>query len=156
MQGPQLRDIHLPAEPGWWPPAPGWWLLAVLLLAALAWLSLLLRARMVRRRRARQVAGLAADAAARLADEASGAELAATLSELLRRAARLVEPRAASLQGEAWLGWLDDGDPAQPFTRGSGRLLLDAPYRPEVARSSVEPLLPLVTERLVRIARRHG
>ncbi|MBP6325901.1 MAG: DUF4381 domain-containing protein, partial [Dokdonella sp.] len=23
--GPQLRDIHLPPDPSWWPPAPGWW-----------------------------------------------------------------------------------------------------------------------------------
>ena len=23
----QLRDIHFPADPGWWPPAPGWWIL---------------------------------------------------------------------------------------------------------------------------------
>jgi hypothetical protein len=30
--GPQLRDIHLPAEPAWWPPAPGWWALAVIAL----------------------------------------------------------------------------------------------------------------------------
>ena len=33
----QLRDIHLPADPGWWPPAPGWWLLAAVLVALLAW-----------------------------------------------------------------------------------------------------------------------
>jgi hypothetical protein len=32
----QLRDIHLPNDVGWWPPAPGWWLLALFLLAALA------------------------------------------------------------------------------------------------------------------------
>ena len=26
----QLRDVHLPLEPGWWPPAPGWWILICL------------------------------------------------------------------------------------------------------------------------------
>ena len=38
VQGPALRDIHLPPPPSWWPPAPGWWLLAALLVV-LAWLA---------------------------------------------------------------------------------------------------------------------
>ena len=28
----ELRDIHLPMEPGYWPLAPGWWVLIVLAL----------------------------------------------------------------------------------------------------------------------------
>ena len=40
MNGPgnaaqQLRDIHLPEDISWWPPAPGWWLLALLSMVAL-------------------------------------------------------------------------------------------------------------------------
>ena len=34
----QLRDVHLPAEVSWWPPAIGWWLLAILILASLFYL----------------------------------------------------------------------------------------------------------------------
>jgi hypothetical protein len=157
MQGPVLRDIHLPPEPGWWPPAPGWWVLAAVLVLALAWLGMALRSRLARRRRARRIAGLAAQAAARLAGEQSGAALAAELSVLLRRAARLAEPGAAALQGEAWLHWLDGGDPQAPFSRGRGRLLLDAPWRPALPRSEVESLVPLVATSLQRMAARgHG
>ncbi|MEP6880575.1 MAG: DUF4381 domain-containing protein, partial [Dokdonella sp.] len=35
--GPELRDIHLPADPSWWPPAPGWWILAAILLGVTIW-----------------------------------------------------------------------------------------------------------------------
>lgn len=31
----QLKPLHLPADPSWWPPAPGWWLLLLILLALL-------------------------------------------------------------------------------------------------------------------------
>ncbi|MDJ0780107.1 MAG: DUF4381 domain-containing protein [Gammaproteobacteria bacterium] len=39
MNGPELRDIHLPDGVAWWPPAPGWWLLPLLVvaLALAAW-----------------------------------------------------------------------------------------------------------------------
>ena len=152
MQGPPLRDIHLPAEPGWWPPAPGWWLLAALLLLALGWFAWTLRARMARRRRARDLEALVGAVAARVPLDASGAALAAELSLLLRRAARLAGPGTAALRGEAWLQWLDGGDPASPFSRGPGRLLLDAPWRRELPRAEVEPLVPLVAARLRRAA----
>ncbi len=36
----QLADIHLPGPVPFWPPAPGWWLLALLVIAALTWLTL--------------------------------------------------------------------------------------------------------------------
>lgn len=149
-QGPPLRDIHLPAEPGWWPPAPGWWVLALLLLLALGWLLWVLRTRLARRRRARELEAMAAAVAEQLPPDASGAVLAAELSLLLRRAARVAG--AAALQGEAWLHWLDGDDPVRPFSRGPGRILLDAPWRRELPRAAVEPVVPLVAARLRRAA----
>jgi len=98
--GPALRDIHPPPPPPWWPPAPGWWLLAVLLLLLAgsgAWLWL--RAR--RRRRAR--AGILAEVDVLATRHAGDAQaLAAGLHQLLRRVARLLDPAAARLRGEAW------------------------------------------------------
>ena len=34
----QLRDVHPPLEPGWWPPAPGWWLVAIICIIAVAYI----------------------------------------------------------------------------------------------------------------------
>ncbi len=127
--GPLLRDIHLPVEPSWWPPAPGWWLLAALVALALAYLGRsALRHRRERRWRGRvqaEVERIAATHAAR----PDPARLAAELSGLLRRASLLLEPHAAALAGEAWLGFLDARVGGEDFSRGVGRVLLDAPWR---------------------------
>jgi len=150
--GPSLRDIHLPAEPHWWPPAPGWWLLAAVLLVLLAVaLRYGLRARR-RRRHARQLDALVQAELARHDDHADGAALAAALSQLLRRAARASEPRAAALDGDAWLHWLDGNDPAQPFSHGPGRILAGAPYQRTLPRAAVDAALPLVRARLRSLA----
>lgn len=155
--GPQLRDIHLPPEPGWWPPAPGWWLAAALALLLLAWLGRLLWRRLRQRRRLRAIDVLVDAAAARFEAAPDGAALAAELSQLLRRAARAQDPAAAALHGEAWLHWLDGADPAAPFSCGAGRLLLDAPYRTAVAPDAAAAVLPLVRRRVRSIVEQaHG
>ena len=99
-QGPSLRDIHLPAEPSWWPPAPGWWvvggLLLVALLAGFWWWQRRRRTRAGQRRVVHEldqiVRSYAADSAARLN----------ALHQLLRRVARQHEPMAGQQRGEAW------------------------------------------------------
>lgn len=131
---PELRDIHLPPPPSWWPPAPGWWLLAVLVLAAAfvaaRWLLARQRERGWRRRVHAELERIAASQAA----QPDPAVLAGAVSQLLRRAARLIDPSAVALRGEAWLAFLDQQLPpahreAEPFRRGAGRALADAPYR---------------------------
>jgi hypothetical protein len=134
--GPDLRDIHLPPAPSWWPPAPGWWIVAFVLLAAIAFgVASLLRARRERRWRQRVSAELDRIAASHAA-EPDAARLAADVSQLLRRASRMIEPSAAALHGEAWLEFLDsklDGakkhDASPRFRSDAGRALIDAPYR---------------------------
>ena len=125
-----LRDIHLPADPAWRPPAPGWWVLAILLAAGLVvagvrgyrrWLAGAARRTALAelgRLRGRLVRG-----------EARG-PIVAELSVLLRRAALASHPRkeVAGLAGERWLAFLDGDDEARPFSRGPGASLAVAPY----------------------------
>ncbi len=123
-----LRDVHLPPAPAWWPPAPGWWIViaavALLLGTLLGWAW----RRRARRRRWRALF------AQELAQAGGEAEALATMSALLRRAARRIDPRADRLQGEAWLRLLD-GRRGRAFTQGPGRALLEGGFRrtPEVA-----------------------
>ena len=140
MQGPQLRDIHLPAPPSWWPPAPGWWLLAILVLALCTALFLYFRRKMQHRRRRRELLAEFERAAAARTDAPA---LAAALSAFLRRLAIRTTPSAATLAGEAWLAHLDARLGGEEFSRGVGRALVEAPYRP-LAEFDAPALIALV------------
>lgn len=124
----QLRDIHLPAEPGFWPPAPGWWVLATLLLVLLFWTGrILLRRYRLQRQRQRILAML---------DELEpGNEITteklAQISSLLRRLALMRYPhqQVASLIGTAWLHFLDESGGGGRFSHGPGQVLASGPYQ---------------------------
>jgi hypothetical protein len=126
-----LRDIHLPAPVGWWPPAPGWWVVAALALL----IGILLWRRAGRRAPApdpRSVARRELEAIRRTyAAHGDARRLAGDLSVLLRRLALSEsEPAAvAGLTGGAWLDYLDRRAGAPVFTEGPGRALAEAPYR---------------------------
>lgn len=147
----ELRDIHLPAPPSWWPPAPGWWVLAILGLVIGIWLTrVLLRQRRERLRLQRLRATF--DAVAALTDPRSRV---AAISELLRRAARLTDANAGQLEGEAWLKYLDatlpDDAAAKPFSVGPGRLLLDGAYRREVDDQAADAVWAPARESYLRL-----
>lgn len=100
MNGPVLRDIHLPPA-HWWPPAPGWWLLAALLvLAAIGvtwWMRRTARANPVR------VAMHEVDALeAAFAHDGDTRKLADGASRLMRRVALRVAPGVAAQTGASW------------------------------------------------------
>ena len=138
-----LRDIHLPPAPSWWPPAPGWWLLAGAIVVMLA-VVLALRGRRQRRHRALQ----------RLFDDTiaaapTPAARVAAMSELLRRAARRIDPSADTLAGEDWLRFLDGGGKTAMFQSPAGTLLLDGAFRRDLPNNDVEALRRLARERFL-------
>lgn len=139
-----LRDVHPGLAPGWWPPAPGWWWLAGALLLVLAALGVAYW------RRQRRMRGWAQVFDARLAQTRSGPEQVAAISELLRRAARRIDPAADRLQGEDWLRVLDAGVQPPVFAAGPGRLLLDGLYRREVDAAALEALRVLARRRFLQ------
>lgn len=136
-----LKDVHAGIAPNWWPPAPGWWMLAaivVLIVVVVIWWWW-------RRRRLKE-------AILRLFDEAldqagTPSQQVAAMSALLRRSARLRNPAADRMEGDAWLEFLDDGLPDQPFTTGAGSLLLDGGFRADVAAADAAQLRVLVRQR---------
>jgi hypothetical protein len=126
----QLRDIHLPGEPAFWPPAPGWWLVAAVAMALLAWMTVIaLRRYRLHRQRQRVLAALAG-LEQQLANERTPDALA-RLSVLLRRLAlmRFPRERVAALTGNAWLRFLDESGGNGRFVDGPGRVLGTGPYQ---------------------------
>lgn len=139
-----LRDVHLPAAPSLWPPAPGWWLLAAALLA----LCLLAGGWRLHRQRRQQRWERSFDEA--VAQAGTPVETVATIATLLRRAARLRQPGAELLQGQAWLEFLD-APGSRAFSDGDGRLLLDGGYRPHVDAEAVRRLQVLARMRFLAL-----
>jgi hypothetical protein len=149
QDGPELRDIHLPADPAWWPPAPGWWLLAILLLGLVIWLFRMWRRRVRQQRWMTSVRAELQAIAKAFAEHQQCTRLAADVSTLLRRASLLIAPNAVALNGKAWLVFLDQQIGGDAFQNGVGRVLIDAPYRRH-AEVDVDALIALSDQWLQR------
>jgi hypothetical protein len=150
--GPQLRDIHLPPPPGWWPPAPGWWIVAILILAVTIYISIKVYLSAKRRRMRRAMFG---ELDRCIADSrGDAAALAAALSLFLRRMALRSAPEAAAYNGERWIGYLDRQVGTDEFSRGVGRVLLDAPFRAQ--RDYDTAALTALVRRYIRTALDRG
>jgi hypothetical protein len=148
--GPELRDIHLPADPSWWPPAPGWWLLALLCLGLLVMAAVWIRRRLARRRWRQRVTSELDRIATEYSAEPDALRLSAEVSQLLRRASRLLDPAAPALRGAAWLEFLDSILGSDDFTNGVGRVLLEGTYQ-RAANVDADGLLDLTRRWLRRL-----
>lgn len=142
MESLPLKDIHLPPEVSVWPLATGWWLLIGLIL--LFMLSSFWLYRHFKRRAGLRLANKMLLAIASDTQQNDHQKLIA-LSALLRRVALSNAPRAqvASLNGAAWLAYLDSGFKDAPFSQGVGRCLADGHYRPESSAIDMPALIKL-------------
>ena len=129
MEQLPLKDIHLPEPVSWWPPAPGWIMLFVLL--PLLFLTGFYIYQSLKRKTAVKTARKLLDAI-RKENHHNPLTTLIALSALLRRVAISTASRTdvASLNGQAWLAFLDTSFKDQPFSKGVGRCLADAQYRP--------------------------
>ena len=152
----QLRDIHLPQVPQWWPPAPGWWILAALALGLLTWGAIRLRRRWQRFRPVRAARQLHQ----RLTRELLDGSITPTVwlhrtNETLKRLAvhGLGHCETIPAWGDDWLRYLDGryGEPA--FSKGAGRCLGQARFQPDT-EVDVQALDGLVSRLLKRECRR--
>lgn len=130
-----LRDIRLPHDPSWWPPAPGWWLLGLLVLIVVALVVKGARTLLGRRRALRPLVAaryMLAHIESDLARDGDHVRAVRRLSVLLRRylLARFPGAGPAALSGGQWARYVAS------VANGAGRAeddletLLEAPYRP--------------------------
>jgi len=127
--GPDLRDIHMPSAPSWWPLAPGWWMLVILALIALtaaAWQWRRRRRLLAARRRWLDELD---ELAARHARDGDDMAFATSLHQLLRRVARRHDDAAATQRGESWRNTLARV-PVAPRVLGRLLAMEEAVYRP--------------------------
>jgi hypothetical protein len=143
----QLRDIHLPGPPDFWPPAPGWWVLAALVSGLAAWAGVLLWRQFKIHRQRREILALL-EQMENATESTATPEFLARLSRLIRRLALMRFPRQeiASLTGHDWLRFLDSSGGNGQFSRGPGRVLAQGPYM----RTLPEPVDGRALTRLVR------
>ena len=144
--GLDLRDIHAAAPPPFWPPAPGWWLLAGLLIAALIVSAVILLGYYRRYRQRQRI--LAELDRLEQSDSCDAGQFTTALSILLRRVALMRYPRTevASLNGDAWLRFLDKTGGNDAFSNGPGRVLASAPYAVQAAKPADPALLELARD----------
>ena len=135
-----MADIHLPAEPGFWPLAPGWWVLAALLLALLIYGAWRLQKRLQLQRRYRSALReldkcLAALQASAGPDGPSMEQRLIYVNDVngvLRRVALLHfdQHRVAGLSGQAWVAFIKQYDRASRLTPALAGALAEGRFAP--------------------------
>jgi len=158
QQLPQLKDIHLPTDPSIWPLALGWWLLMAVFLGVIVWLFFVIKKYLYIKRYKRMLFDELAKLEKKL-KKSPDKSLVADTNILLRRIALAYYPNdsIASLTGADWLKFLDESGKTHNFSKGAGRILIEAPYRSgQLENYNGDEFIPLIRNWVTRNARKEG
>ena len=138
-----LRDIHLPADVGWWPLAPGWWVLIAVIFALLVWAMY----KWLKRRKHQQllldVKQELIQIQSQFNQQQSKQTLILSYSELLRRLLMLHLGRedTARLSGQKWFELISNYVPDQQLSEELITLMTDGKYQRKVELADPAPLI---------------
>lgn len=154
---PQLKDIHLPGNPDIWPLALGWWLLLVLVLGLAVYLFFIVRKYLCIKKHKKMLFDQFEQLENKLQDADKNNIAEANI--LLRRLALVYYPSdsIASLTGGDWLQFLDESGNTSNFSRGAGRILIEAPYRSgELENYNGDEFIPLIRDWVMKTSNKVG
>lgn len=149
----QLRDIHEPAAPSFWPLPIGWWIAAALALVMLTICILLVVQEQRRKRPYARIRSAAEELNQnRASGEIDALEYATSINLLFKELVIRIEGQdeAASMHGSSWLDFLAERFNDREFVEGAGRCLGSERYLP--MSFSDEGLQELVHKTLRRAA----
>lgn len=153
-----LRDIHLPGSPDFWPLAIGWWLLLTIVFFISFWLYL----KISKQIKIKKQQAIIFKQLKKLEEKLHSGPDNETLSKynvLLRQLSIANYPRTevANLTGAEWLAFLDRSGETHEFSRGAGRILVDAPYQSgELQNFNIDEFIPLIRKWISKVHKRWG
>jgi hypothetical protein len=153
----ELRDIHLPGSPDFWPLALGWWLFLSLFFFMLLWTIIKVRQRNRSKKKYQILLRRVTELENQLRKN-PGNETLAEFNILLRQLAVAYYPRTeiASLTGGDWLNFLDQSGNTHEFSRGAGRILMDAPYQHgSLQNLNIDEFIPLIRSWISIVTTKH-
>ena len=124
----QLKPLHLPPDPSWWPPAIGWWILMLALIILTAWAIYRLVKFSLAMRPIRHGKNLLRELyASQKQGDLSDEDFVHLSNELVKRVLvpGLGRAKYSRLSGAQWLSELDSISGSNSFSEGDGKVLGD-------------------------------
>lgn len=149
----QLRDVHAPMAPEWWPPAPGWWLLALAAIAGTVFICELVWKGYKARKPIRSARTLIDELKEKHAQgRIDTLNYVHATNEVLKRLLvnALGIRHLAAISDEQWLNALDTIVGNRGFSEGHGKILGAQRFSPR-ATADVEAVHQIMQKLLARV-----